>query len=187
MTAVHHERALTYAVGLVDGIEDWDAPTPCARWTVRRVVEHLAWGNLVLGGALRGEPYAEPGGGRTVPLAPPPAVSYAATVAAVREELARPGALDGPLAFPAGPLPAADALAVRVQDVVVHCWDLAVAAGRPFRVDDELVAAAERVAVHRRAAGDLAPAHFAPARPGPGTSLTRLLAATGRDPDWSPP
>ena len=56
--AALHDAALDAAVAVVDEIPDgaWDDPTPCSDWTVRAIVGHLAWGNLVLTGALSRRP-----------------------------------------------------------------------------------------------------------------------------------
>ncbi len=179
--AALHDAALRAALRQVRAVPDgaWDDPTPCTDWPVRAVVGHLAWGNLVLAAALGGAPFTEPAGGRTVPLAEPVPAAYAATVVAVRARLAvaRPATV----AFPTGPVPLADALRIRVQDIVVHCWDLAVATGRPLDVPAGLVAAAEETARARV----LPAAQFAPPVPvpGPASPLARLVALTGRDPD----
>lgn len=177
-----HARALAQVSGLVDAVPDaaWDAPTPCAGWTVRDVVGHLVWGHRVLGAGLAGAAFTEPAGGRTVPLAPPVPAAHRAAVDAALTAVRRagPGAA---VAFPAGPVGLDDALLVRVQDVVVHGWDLAVATGLAFPHDDDLVRSAERTARERRGAGALAAPHFAPALvPEGDRPLDRLLAAVGR-------
>lgn len=84
-------------------------------------------------------------------------------------------------------MPAADALLIRVQDVVVHCWDLAPADTRPTRLGDDLVEAAGLVVRGRQASGGLPPEQFATAQqPRGGGALDWLLAAVGRDADWTP-
>jgi uncharacterized protein (TIGR03086 family) len=183
--AALHDAALDAAVAVVDEIPDgaWDDPTPCSDWTVRAIVGHLAWGNLVLTGALRGAPFHDPAGGRTVVLPHPPPSAYRATVDEVRRALRAPG-IPAAVAFPTGDLPLPAALRVRVQDLVVHLWDLSIATGTPLRVDDELIDAAYRTARERRAAGLLPAAQFAP--PGDLTTacspLDRLLLTVGRHP-----
>lgn len=186
-----HDRALELAEDLVSGVpvDGWDGPTPCAEWTVRQLVEHLAWGNTVLAAALGGAPYVEPGNGRRMPLPSPPDLAYSATVVLVRELLGRAACLDRPLDFPGGALPAATALEIRVQDIVVHCWDLAVATCQPLLVADDLVRSAERTVAARVAAGTLPHDQFAqPRRPsGRRSDLGTLLAAVGREEGWAAP
>lgn len=178
-----HETALRAALRQVRAVPGgaWDDPTPCPDWPVRALVGHLAWGNQVLAAALGGAPFTEPAGGRTVALAEPVPDAYAATVVAVRARLAvtRPATVE----FPTGPIPLADALRIRVQDVVVHCWDLGVATGCPVELPTELVVAAERTARARV----LPPSQFGAPHPVPdgAAPLTRLIGLVGRDPAWS--
>lgn len=184
-----HDAALEAASAVIDGVPDgaWDGPTPCREWSVRAVVGHLAWGNQVLAAALGGAPFQEPAGGRTVPLRPPLPAAYRATVEEVRRALRSAGTVDT-VAFPSGPVPLSAGLQTRVQDLVVHCWDIAVATGRTLCIDDELVRAAERTARERLAAGALSAGQFAP--PGnvaaAASTLDRLLLTVGRDPRWRP-
>lgn len=190
MTGDLHDAALDAAVAVIDAIPDaaWDGPTPCAAWTVRDVVGHLAWGNRVLAAATRGAPFREPAGDRTITLPPPLPAAYRATVREVRLALQADG-LPDTIAFPTGPVTPAAALRIRVQDLVVHVWDLTAAVGAEWCVDDTLTAAAERTARERRAAGTLPPSQFGP--PGDlsiaSSPLDRLLLTVGRQPDWSPP
>jgi uncharacterized protein (TIGR03086 family) len=84
-------------------------------------------------------------------------------------------------------LPGEVAALVALDEVVVHGWDLAVATGQPYAVDDASVEGALRFA--SSFGDDRPPGLFGPAVPVPddAPALDRLLGATGRDPGWKPP
>jgi haloalkane dehalogenase len=167
-------RALDATAAVAEAVPRarWGAPTPCAGWTVRDVVDHLVANNhaqlAALGGPDVGDDLRRSG-------------------EAVLAAHARPAAAD--VRFPLGgrQRSARSALAVHFADVLVHGWDLARAVGLPYRFDEDLAAAAERVV---SAFPDLAwgpgAAFAADAGPGAGAG-DRLLALTGRDPRWRPP
>ena len=187
------ERILTMSVGTADVLEldrraldataalaesvpraRWGAPTPCAGWTVHDVVDHLVENNraqlAVLGGPDAGDDLRRSG-------------------EAVLAAHARPAAADARFPLGGQQRSARSALAVHFADVLVHGWDLARAAGLPYRFDEDLAAAAERVVADFP---DLAwgpgAAFAARLDAGPGAGAgDRLLALTGRDPRWRPP
>jgi uncharacterized protein (TIGR03086 family) len=76
------------------------------------------------------------------------------------------------------------------DEVVVHGWDIARAAGQPYCCEPELLDAAQRFLVQVTSPG--APAGpdvpFGPPRqlPGDAPLLDRVVALAGRDPGWSP-
>jgi uncharacterized protein (TIGR03086 family) len=169
-------RALGATAGVAETVprDRWDAATPCAGWTVRDVVDHLVENNraqlAVLGGPDAGDDLRRSG-------------------EAVLAAHARPAAADARFPLGGQQRSARSALAVHFADVLVHGWDLARAAGVPYRFDEDLAVAAERVV---SAFPDLAwgpgAAFAARLDPGPGaTAGDRLLGLTGRDPRWRPP
>jgi uncharacterized protein (TIGR03086 family) len=86
-------------------------------------------------------------------------------------------------------LPAEIAGTVAIDEVVVHCWDLAMATGRNYACDEEVLKAAygfAQAAVARDPGGS--PGLFGPpvAVPDDAELLDRLLGLTGRDPAWRP-
>lgn len=86
-------------------------------------------------------------------------------------------------------LPGEIAAAVAIDEVVVHGWDLAVATGRGYACDEDLLRAAywfAQAAVARDPDGN--PGLFGPPVPVPDDAplLHRLLGLTGRDPAWQP-
>jgi uncharacterized protein (TIGR03086 family) len=86
-------------------------------------------------------------------------------------------------------LPAAVAATVAIDELVVHCWDLAMAAGLNFAADEAMLNAAygfAQAAVARDPDGSAG--LFGPpvAVPDGAELLDRLLGLTGRDPAWRP-
>ena len=67
-----------------------------------------------------------------------PTVDFDDTVAAQRAAFGRPGALTQAVSHPLGDLPGQRFLGMRVFDIAVHSWDLAVAIGRDGTLDEPL-------------------------------------------------
>ena len=88
-------------------------------------------------------------------------------------------------------MPATVVGAVGINELVTHAWDLARAIGQPFDVDrDTVVACMEFVGPMSEpgAEGRRAPAFGPVVTPADHASpLERLIALTGRDPEWSSP
>ncbi|NKQ53626.1 TIGR03086 family protein [Amycolatopsis sp. K13G38] len=119
----------------------WASPTPCSEWNVRRLVNHVARGNLNYVALLEGGTGAEFLRMRDLDaLGGDPVATYAASVRNCAEAFARPGVLERTLDYPLGPVSGGQALAVRTTDTVIHTWDLARALGAGERLDPGLVA-----------------------------------------------
>jgi uncharacterized protein (TIGR03086 family) len=166
-------------------------PTPCADWTLRGLITHMAAQHYGFAAAAAGD--GDPERWRPRRLGDDPAAEYRASAEAVLAAFAAPGVLDRALVLPeiaAGtPFPARYAISFHLLDYVAHSWDVARALGLGVRFTPELLEAALRVA--RAVPGGearLAPgAAFAPAVSWPdGSPLDRVLALLGRDPGWSP-
>jgi uncharacterized protein (TIGR03086 family) len=171
--------AVPPTVAVVRGIKPdlFDAPTPCAGWTVRDLIDHLLEWAPVLAAA-----------GRKVPVTPGPATGdleplYDDLVAAWSDPVAWQGTtrMGGPNEFPAAMIGG-----MVLAEVMLHGWDLARATGQDIGWDGELVDI-----VHREVA---ATADFGremgvygPAVPVPDTApaLVRTLGLAGRDPHWT--
>lgn len=176
---------------LVAGVADdqLDAPTPCADTPVAGLLDHLD--GLALAFRLVAEKTPLPGG--------PPAFA-AALAPDWRDRLPRrlddlaaawrvPAAWAGLTEAGGVQLPAQVMGLVALNEVLVHGWDLAVAIGQPYDVDDAALAACLQPAVDT-ATGDpeQRDALDGPVVPVPGDAppLDRLLGLTGRDPAWTP-
>ncbi|WP_409466141.1 TIGR03086 family metal-binding protein [Amycolatopsis sp. GA6-003] len=176
--------------------EQWAAPTPCAEWNVRQLVNHLVRGNLNYVDLLAGGTREEFLRMRDVDaLGDDPLTAYPASVRLVAVAFGRPGALDEVLDYPLGKVTGRQALAVRAADSTIHAWDLARALGGNDRLDPALVTwisedletiyaglaespvAAETT--HRFFAAAGTPSESA-------SGQDRLLRLLGRDPGWQP-
>ncbi|WP_134733219.1 TIGR03086 family metal-binding protein [Amycolatopsis nivea] len=119
----------------------WTAPTPCAEWNVRQLVNHMVRGNLnyvdLLAGSSR-EDFLRMRDADA--LGDDPLAAYAASVRLVADAFGRPGALDQVLDYPLGKVTGRQAVAVRATDSAIHAWDLARALGVDDRLDADLVA-----------------------------------------------
>jgi uncharacterized protein (TIGR03086 family) len=162
--------------GVVTNItrDQLDRPTPCAAFTVRGVLDHMAGGATAFAAAFRG-----------TPPPPPPSDSLAALPGALTDLLTamhEPGALDRTIEAPFGEVDGTTFARFVVFDGLVHGWDLATATGQAYEPPDALVADVSAFA--RGALDRLRDGHtFAAAvdAPSDATLTERLAAFTGRD------
>lgn len=178
----HREVSARFGA-VVAGVQDWEAPTPCAGWVARDVVGHLIdW----LPGLL------EHSAG--VVLDPVEPVALDPQAAWLQRQAAVQALLDQPVAereirseHYSGPL-AGMVDAFWTGDVFLHTWDLARATGQDDRLDEATCAAMlegmQPIEELLRGSG-----HYGPRVPVPGdaTVQDRLLGFIGRDPEWAPP
>ena len=164
----------------------WDGPTPCEKWSVRDLVNHVVGEDLWAVPLLAGSTLAEVGDRFDGDLlgADPVSSAQAAAEAAVRSVAdALPQGRAVHLSY--GEESAEEYVRQLVADHVVHGWDLAAATGGDTRLDPELVAEvgawfAEREELYRTA-GIIGARVDADAD----DPQERLIASFGRDPHWS--
>ncbi|MEP6599366.1 MAG: TIGR03086 family metal-binding protein [Actinomycetota bacterium] len=165
--------------------EDWDAPTPCADWTVADLVAHLVDEQLWVPPLLNG--HALDVAGQVVDaakrsFADDRVEQWDAAALASARAFHEPGAIERTAQLSAGPTPVADYAGEVVFDLAVHSWDLGIALGITEPLPDELVRTALALAER---AGDLsASGVFDPPQPVPdgASDEQRLVALTGRRP-----
>ncbi|MEV6828730.1 TIGR03086 family metal-binding protein [Amycolatopsis sp. NPDC051102] len=163
--------------------DGWGAPTPCAEWDVRALVNHMTRGNLNYVGLLRGATREQFLARRDEDaLGDDPVAAYIASVQACAAAFAEAGALDRVVDYPLGKLTGRRALAVRTTDSTVHTWDLARALGADETLDPGLVAWIDED--YDAIFAGLGPGIFAePTAAAPGASRQdRLLTRFGRNP-----
>src|SRR5262245_47450091 len=108
----------------------WAAPTPCAGWDVRALVNHVVGANRRYTMLLHGATTDEVEATRAVDhLGDDPVTSFAATAAELKAAFAEPGAMTRTAYHRAGGRTGAQLLEMRVLDIAVHTWDLARAIG----------------------------------------------------------
>jgi len=158
----------------------WDNPAPCEGWVARDVVGHLVeWIPAFLTSA----------GGPALPTGPSvdddPAGAWAALDGGLQSLLDDPVALASEISHPrAGTHRLDDAIGMFfINDVLVHTWDLARAAGLDETLDPEevhnLLAAMEPLDEMLRASGQYGARVEVAAD---ADEQTRLIAFTGRTP-----
>ena len=127
--------------------DQWGNPTPCEKWTVRDLANHLVGGGRMVAASFRGETV------EIDPEAPMPDMCGDDPVGAVAAALAdfeaaadAPGAMEHDVTLPFATLPAQVALNIAKFDILVHCWDLATATGQTFNPPDDVVVEGQQMA-----------------------------------------
>jgi uncharacterized protein (TIGR03086 family) len=168
------------------GFDQWAAPTPCADWDVRTLVNHVVgeqrWSVPLLAGATLdqvGDRFA----GDVLGPEPAKAAREAANEAA--RATTPTGILDRTVLLSVGETPAREYLHQLLAEHLVHGWDLAMALGVRPQLDPEAVRGcaawfATRSESYR--AGWLTHDEVAPHTDA--DDQDRLIAAFGRDPGW---
>lgn len=121
------------------GPADLDRPTPCTKWDVRALVEHMTGVCASFAAACRGEAAPSATGGAAAPGAgPDPVAAYIAAADDLMQQWREPGALDKELTLAFGQMPGSRAIRIAIADQLIHTWDLGQAVGRPVDLDPEL-------------------------------------------------
>ena len=178
------ERATAHFGDLVHQIKDdqWGAPTPCADWDVRALVNHLVYEARWAPPLLEGQSLEQVGSKFDGDLlGADPQSSYDDAIGDVRATLNNPVAIKDTVQLSYGETPAHEYLAQMTCDFVVHSWDLARGIGADDTLDPELVQWVDDIARPQAAmlaaSGMFDPPVDVPADADP---QTRLLALFGR-------
>ncbi|MCU1354271.1 MAG: hypothetical protein JWM05_3480 [Acidimicrobiales bacterium] len=153
-----------------------DAPTPCATFAVRNILEHMIGGATAFSAAFRGEEPAAPA--QDVELVE----AFPGAMAELRAAVRSPGAFDRTISAPFGEVLGETFARFVAMDGLVHGWDIATATGQPYDPPADVVAAVEAFA-RDAISDDLRDGDtFAVATepPGDASPLVRLVAFTGR-------
>lgn len=166
----------------VDAVVDWDAPTPCAGWVARDVVDHLVGWVPGFLGAFAGVEVAVAGD------AADPVGAWRSLDDALRTLLDDPAVAGRTVQGPMGETTVAALVDQFVTtDIAVHTWDLARSNGLDDRIDgldpEPVLAGAEQMDAALRSSG-----HYGPwvRVPDDAHAQDRLLGFFGRDPAWRP-
>jgi uncharacterized protein (TIGR03086 family) len=123
----------------------WDAPSPCAGWSVRDVAGHLIWGQDQLRCWVTGEAYDEPGGpGSPHPgqLAGDDPLGTWSRASAACAAVLTDDALDRIITLRSfGDRPISAMVNIVFNDTLIHTWDIGHAVGLDVRLPADLVAA----------------------------------------------
>lgn len=171
----------------------WSAPTPDAEWSVADLVDHLIDEHRWLPPLMHGLDLKSAGevvaGTRSLPVDGGVGSNHAelwdeAAIGSA-DAVVEPHALEREVALSRGPAPARDYLLEMTVDLVVHAWDLGAAIGFTDPMPANLVTF---VLAEVSGWGDVSGSSYfgAPVPvPDDAPDIDRLIAATGRDPNWS--
>lgn len=168
----------------VEGVEDgaWDNPAPCEGWVARDVVRHLVeWGPAMLFDNWEIERPEVPS------VDQEPVAAWKAIDHAVQTALEDPEISSRVRDTQMGSNNFSSVTdMIWTGDVLIHTWDLARATGQDDSLDPELTA---RMYDGMQAMDEVlrSSGHFGPkvAVPDEADVQTKLIAFTGRRPDWS--
>ena len=186
MTVTELEGALGSTMAILANVDpgQLDAPTPCASWDVRALINHFIGTARWWAGVVDGPDAVA---GSDDPLADYAAGDYVAAYReAVKIAVAALGAPDVPgrmIRLPFGEFPGAVVIAMAALDQFAHGWDLARAIGYPAELDPVIAAGLlshARVAITDGfrgpdGAAPFGPATEAPAGAGPADQLAAFL------------
>jgi uncharacterized protein (TIGR03086 family) len=161
--------------------------TPCTEWDVHTLLNHLIlWTSYSAERRAHGESVSEELMAKDFAAEPGFAAAYRAQLDRALAAWADPAAWERDLNVMGSATPAADVAALLIAETVLHAWDLAVATGQSYTVGDKAAAAAlasveANAELFRQYKG------FAEPVPAPAGApvLDRVLALSGRDPDWT--
>ena len=185
---VAYRRSVRGWIAAVEGVgTGWAAPTPCAAWDVRQLVNHVVGEDRWTRPLVEGLTIAEVGDaldGDLLGDEPRAAARAAAEEAMATVEVRLPDG--GTVQLSYGEESIGEYLWQLTADHLIHGWDLAAATGQDRALDTRLVGAvrswfAEREEMYR-AGGAI------DARPDSATGdspSADLLIAFGRNPDWT--
>jgi uncharacterized protein (TIGR03086 family) len=162
--------------------DQWNAPTPCAEWDVRALVNHvlgeIRWAVPLFAGGTIAEVGDRLDGDL---LGDDPVAAWDDAAPAAIAAVDADGAMDGTVHLSFGDVPGSEYATQLFADLLIHGWDLARATGQDDRLDSELVAACAGwfagMADAYRGAGAVGPR---PAVPADADPQAALLAEFGR-------
>lgn len=164
----------------------WAAPTPCADWNVRALLRHVTSEQLWAPHLLRGERLEDVGDdfdGDVLGI--DPIGSWTSAIAGALDAWRSVDSPDAPVYVTAGRITVHEYASQMLVDLVVHAWDLACGVGVRAESDDGAVAVALAYTEPRTESGHPDSMFAAPVDTESDDPVERLVALTGRDPDWT--
>ena len=182
--------AAAEAARVVNGISEGtlDAPTPCAAWDLRILLNHtIVWCRDHAERRAHGESVAEDLMNKDFTADPGFREDYARQIGKAVSAWDDPEAWAGTRNVMGDATPAADVGAMLLMETALHGWDVARATGQEFTTDEQTAKALEDIVqaqaeLFRKYQG------FADAvePPPDATAFERALTLSGRDPNWKP-
>ena len=187
-TQLDLEPAARRIADLVAAVPD-DAlgrPTPCERYTVGDLLDHIAGFAVAFTAAARKTPLDGAASGDAGNLASDWRERIPRDVIVTGEAWRDPEAWAGMTAAGGVDLPGDMAGVVALDEMVIHGWDLAKATGQPAGYEGPGLESVYEAVSHFRSTG--AEGLFGPAVEVPEDAplFDRILGLAGRDPEWAP-
>lgn len=166
--------------------------TPCPGYTVRDLLGHLTGLTVAFRDAARKDlgPTTDTAPGTTTPSLP---ADWREGLPRVLDELAeawrQPAARTGMTRAGGVDLPAAIAVVVAADELVIHGWDLARATGQTYAPDQAALRASHAFLLEAAEDEGRGGGIFGAVVPVPDDAplLDRAVGLSGRDPNWTPP
>jgi uncharacterized protein (TIGR03086 family) len=179
------ERLARLVESVPDDALEW--PTPCSRYTVAALLDHVGGSIAAFQAAAIKKPLAGGPSGDGSRLDPQWRSTMPREARALAEAWDDPEAWTGMTAAGGVDLPGDVAAIVALDELVIHGWDLAKAIDQPAGYDGPGLAEVLRMTTQFRAGGD--EGLFGPevAVPHDAPTFDRILGVTGRDPNWTSP
>jgi len=183
MTAELMRPAAAEFLRIAHGVPDLTAPTPCAGFDVRGLLNHLLyWGPWLIAAGRREDP---PSATDAVLVTDGWRAALEKQTETLVDVFETPSAWTGTTALGTTQLPSAVVGAMVLGEFVLHGWDLARAQGEELHCASEASTVVFESAVamgeQARSMGVYGPAV---AVSGDASPLERALGASGRDPAW---
>ncbi|MDN3021516.1 TIGR03086 family metal-binding protein [Streptomyces sp. S.PB5] len=126
---------------------DWERDSPCAGWTLRRLVAHMAAQHRGFAAAAGGAGGDLAYWAESEDMSEPTKV-HGEAAATVLEAFAEPGVMEREFTLPefGGRFPGRLAIGFHLVDYVVHAWDVAATLGAGIDLPEEVLRAALTVA-----------------------------------------
>jgi uncharacterized protein (TIGR03086 family) len=175
--------------GLVGAVSDGALarPTPCERYTVGDLLDHIAGGALAFTAAAAKQPLEGGPSGNAANLASDWRARIPRDVLALATAWREPEAWTGMTGAGGVDLPGEVAGVVALDELLIHGWDLAKATGQPANYEGPEVEAVYAMVRQFRSSG--IEGLFGPAVevPEDASLFDKVLGVAGRDPGWQPP
>jgi uncharacterized protein (TIGR03086 family) len=169
-----YERASEWTGGKVAGAAtNLDATTPCDKWDVRTLMDHMLETQRYFVGAARGEDVSPPSPNPPKLVSDDPVGDFDRARAETLSTFAEPGVIEK-----TGP-----SLGIAFSDLLLHGWDLAKATAQDTKMPEGLPEATYEM-IHGRFTDEQRNGVFKPevAIATDASAQEKLLAYTGRDP-----
>lgn len=161
--------------------------TPCERYTVGDLIEHVGGAALAFTAAAVKQPLEGGPSGDASRLDPDWRTRIPRDIEALAEAWRDPEAWSGTTRAGGVDLPGEVAGVVALDELVIHGWDLAKATGQPADYEGPELGAVHDMVTMFRSSG--IEGLFGPVVqvPDDAALFDRILGITGRDPNWEPP